>query len=135
MDFHGRNMIDLIKQGRTLLFSCVSVMPVICILISAIEYIIYVGQVYFGWSENLYQSALIIMQFNNISLIGLILMFILSKHYKFVSKVSFVCLCALWLLNTCYITFGFEADNYFYCFSSIIYLTFVILTISRLINR
>lgn len=131
----AENMKVRLKQVRTLLFSYISFLPILILFISAIEYVIYIGLEYYEFPECMYKIACFIKQFNDMSLVGLILMFIQSKHFRLISKLSFICLCMLWLLNTFYIVFNFEADNYFYLFTSIIYVIFVIITLIILSKR
>lgn len=135
MSFHNDSLVGLMKQVRSLLFSIVGVLPVLILLLNALAYAIYIGVSFFGWSEKLLYIDLILRQFADCSFFTLLLLFALSNSFRFISKLSLICLSLLWILNTIYITFSFEADIYFYLFISIIYATFVILTIRTLINR
>lgn len=135
MDFIIVNIIGWLKQVRSLLFSIVGILPVIILFFTATQFICFIGLEYLHFPEWTYRYVEITRQVVDMSLFGLILLFILSKHYRFISRVSLACLCLLWLLNTIYILFNLQADTYFYCFSSIIYITFVVLTVWKLKNR
>lgn len=69
------------------------------------------------------------------SLICLGLMFGFSQNWRFISWVSYICLIALYITNTVYILFRLAPDLFFLIFASIIYITFVVLTIRCLTNR
>lgn len=135
MDFRNDSLVGLMKRVQSPLFSIVGVLPVLILLLTGLQYGIYVGMEYFNFPEWTYNVVLILRQFTDISFYTLVLLLITARYYRFISKVSLICLSLLWLLNTIYITFSFEADIYFYLFISIIYATFVILTIRTLINR
>lgn len=126
---------NILKQGRTLLFSFIELMPLWMVIIHLAWYSTYVAVSYSEPPEWMYYADSVLRHFFEGSFVTLLLMLILSTRWRTISKISFACLCALWLLNTPYILFGWDADLYFYCFSSIIYVTFVILTVYVLINR
>lgn len=73
-------------------------------------------------------------QMCDVSLLCFVLMLGTSKSYSFLSWVSFICLCALWLLNALYICLSWSIDLYYSIASLIIYAIFVILTIRVLTN-
>lgn len=73
-------------------------------------------------------------QICDVSLIGFILMLGTSKNYRSLSWISFFSLLALWVLNTIYICFHWDADLYYSIASLVIYTIFVILTLRVLTN-
>lgn len=128
-------MIDRFKQVRSLLFSIVPVLPVVVLIITAIQYALYVKLEFFKGSDYLYKVTEFVRQFTDVSLYTFCLLIITSRMYSFLSRVAIVALFLIWMLNTIYLTFNIEADIYFYSFISIIYVTFVIITVRTLINR
>ena len=124
-----------LKQVRSLLFSIIGILPVFVLFLNAIEFIIYSGLIFFGFPDWAIYLGEILKQVNDISLMTLIMLFIMSKSYRWISKLAFCYLCLIWLTNTIYILSGINAQTYFYAFSSIIYITFVTLTVWKLKNR
>lgn len=126
---------SILKQGRTLLFSFIEMLPVWILAFNFIAYVVYMGLEYMNYPEWTYNYILFFRQTFDIPLMALLMLVILSKNWREISKISFGCLCFLWLINTIYIFCNWDADIYFYAFCSIIYITFVILTVYVLINR
>lgn len=128
-------LIERLKQVRSLLFSIVPVLPVVVLIVTAFQYACYMKSEYFGGSETTYLILEYLRQFTDVSLYTFCLLIITSRMYSFLSRVAIVALFLIWMLNTIYLTFNIEADIYFYSFISIIYVTFVIITVRTLINR
>jgi len=128
-------VIERLKQVRTLLFSFIEIVPVLLLMIHGTAYGMFILTCYCGFPEWLYKLDAVLRSLFDCSLTLLLLLFAVSKHFRFVSKVSLSCLFGLWVLNTIYLLCECEPDIYFYAFSSIIYVTFVILTVRSLINR
>lgn len=110
--------------------------PFILMLFNLIGYFIFVHYYITGNETKLMcKFDLFTKQISDISLFGLLILLMVSRAFKFVSWVSYLCLLALWIINTIYIVFDLPIGLYFTIIISAIYSTFVILTIGRLTNR
>lgn len=72
--------------------------------------------------------------FCDVSFLGLVLMLCTSKNWRYLSWMSFICICFLWIVNGTYILFSWEVDLYFVITALVIYIIFVILTLRVLTN-
>jgi len=69
------------------------------------------------------------------SLFAIIMMLINAKHYKWLSWLCWCCLLLIWALNLFYVSMDYECDFYYAAYIIIIYITFVIITVGKVLIR
>lgn len=114
----------------------IGIIPFVLMAQNLIGYIIFFR---YMWLEKepewLTSIDLINQQFCSISGWTLLIIFSVSKHFNLLNWISYICLCALWILNTVYLVSNWDADVYFTGCALIIYCIFVVLSIHSLTNR
>lgn len=136
-------MIRRLNNVRDRLKRHLEFVPVLLMGINVIVYIKFLDIVWGILIENKPVEAInfpewylyiesVLKHFTEASFALIMVLYLLSKEWRFLSKLSLGCLFALWLNNLYYIITETYADVYFYVSSSVIYATFVILTIRRL---
>jgi len=73
--------------------------------------------------------------FLDTSFFALIIMLINAKYYKWLSWLSWLCLFLIWALNLFYVSMNMDCDWYYGAYIIIIYFTFVIITVGKVLIR
>ena len=113
-----------------------SLVPFLAMICNLVGFIIF-----FNYFINGYESNLLcviddlLSHLSNLSLFGLLLMFLSSKNYKLISWISLYSLLALWFINLPYILFSWKADIYFLISSITVYIIFIVFCLAKITKR
>jgi len=130
-----------LEQAKRLLFSLSvfnAYLPVLA-FISTTFMFVFVGLWKFGVfpldEVVLGKVDYIVRHFFDTSLMTLFLMLINAKSYKWLSWLCLCCLFIIWALNAVYVWLDYEAGFYYCIYVSIIYFTFVVITVGKVFIR
>lgn len=158
------NMIDFIRQGYSLLFSfriildkIFDYLPIFLFFLNTLAYLYFITEfvipvfniygeiptdlqiITYATNNPNAERYLTVENFSNyffeLSMVFVLAIFAKSKGFRFTSKVCLVGLFMLVLVNGIYIITGMSIAFYYLLAFLVILCTFVILTISRLINK
>lgn len=140
-----RRFENILKQANGLLFY-LEYMPVLIMALALSSFGIFFNIIwdylyleipleFFIYPEWFLKWENIVRQFFECSFALLLIFWCSMYKWKFIARLSTICLTTLWLNSFVYVVLQVQGGIYFFCAVMIIYTTFVILTVAKFTNR